>query len=118
MVSTQPHAAVFATHTLSAGARLKVMRCAGVGPVVPFSYVGRQAFDAGVGINLDLNGSGISPVVRLTCVLTLRNPPRESMPRCVSCVVSTSALPVGQSTGSALNSADFASEFASQPACT
>lgn len=50
---------------LCTGARLKVMRCAGAGPVVPFSFVGRRAFDAGVGVNLDLNGAGISPVVRL-----------------------------------------------------
>ena len=43
---------------------MKVMRCMGVGPVVPYSYCGRRAFDAGVGINLDLDGSGLSPSVR------------------------------------------------------
>jgi hypothetical protein len=47
-----------------AGARIKVMRCAGVGPVVPFSYAGRRAFDAGIGLNLDLNGAGLAPSVR------------------------------------------------------
>lgn len=47
-----------------AGARIKVMRCAGAGPVVPYSWRGRQAFDAGIGANLDLNGAGVSPTVR------------------------------------------------------
>jgi hypothetical protein len=46
------------------GARIKVMRCAGVGPVVPFSWTGRRAFDMGVGMNLDLNGAGLAPSVR------------------------------------------------------
>jgi hypothetical protein len=49
--------------SMCAGARVKVMRSAGVGPVVPFSCAGRQAFDGGIGLNLDLNGAGLSPVV-------------------------------------------------------
>ena len=48
-----------------AGARIKVMRCAGFGPVVPFSYSGRKAFDAGIGLNMDLQGAGLAPSVRV-----------------------------------------------------
>jgi hypothetical protein len=46
-----------------AGARVKVMRCFGVGPVVPISRCGRQMFDFGAGANLDLTGDGLSFVV-------------------------------------------------------
>lgn len=50
-----------------AGARVKAMRCFGAGPVVPVSRSGRRVFDAGIGVNLDLAGSGLSAVVRDTC---------------------------------------------------
>lgn len=49
-----------------AGARVKVMRCAAAGPLVPIPGCNRQAFDAGVGFNIDLTGAGVRPVVRPT----------------------------------------------------
>jgi hypothetical protein len=47
------------------GARVKAMRCAGAGPIIQTMKGAKRAIDAGLGINLDLTGSGITPVVRI-----------------------------------------------------
>jgi hypothetical protein len=50
---------------LGVGARVKAMRCAASGPVVQTPKGPKRAIDAGLGVNLDLTGNGVTPVVRI-----------------------------------------------------
>lgn len=56
-------------NAVCAGSQVKIMRCAGLGPPAPS---GRQAFDAGLGAQWDLQAGRISPVVRRCDALQMR----------------------------------------------
>eukprot|EP00892_Ulva_mutabilis_P012531 jgi/Ulvmu1/9650/UM054_0082.1 len=54
------------------GARVKVMRGTVAGPYVPIPGSDRRAFDAGLGLNIDLAGAGVQPVLRLKLINAVR----------------------------------------------
>lgn len=65
-----------------AGARVKVMRCMAAGPPVPLPGCDRRMFDAGLGLNLDLAGAGVQPVVRPLLIL-------HAWYACITCTAHT-----------------------------